>query len=309
MKRILLLVGFTVAAILVFLNLVLGWFVLPRMLLAAPTPNRTEFERTEIRSRLCPPECYWTSETIPGGEGIPIVFWRLHRTGSHGVVVILHGFGDDAWGAASRLQDLPGFDAVTFTFRNRDLAPGPPSTLGGWESWDVVAVINRLAAEGVPRKRILLVGTSQGAGVALLALEQVERDGRGPLGGALLESPYEDLVTAARNHLRGTLGGSEWLLRPAERLALIRAGHVANLKPMEVSPAAASRSVKTPVALLAGDADDVTPLQGVLKISAFHPDLTIVHGAHHLEAGSMVVGGWKAWARPRLARWGFQEGH
>ncbi|NTV73648.1 MAG: alpha/beta hydrolase [Holophaga sp.] len=198
-------------------------------------------------------------------------------------------------------------DAVTFTFRNRDLVPGPPSTLGGWESWDVVAVLNRLAAEGVPREKMLLVGTSQGAGVALLALEQVEQDGKGPLGGALLESPYEDLVAAAKNHLRGTLGRAEWLLRPGEHLALARAGHLAHFKPMGVSPKEASKKIQTPIALLTGDADDVTPLQGVKRISVYHPDLTIVLGAHHLEAGSMVAGGWKAWAWPRLGKWGFKS--
>jgi len=64
---------------------------------------------------------------------------------------------------------------------------------------------------------------------------------------------------------------------------------------MDVSPAVVSRIVRTPIALLAGDADDVTPRQGVLKISTFHPDLTVVLGAHHLEAGRMVDGGWKAW--------------
>lgn len=258
MKRILLSIGFTVAALLVLLNLALGWFVLPRMLLAAPTPIRTESERAEIRRRLCPPGCFWTSEIIPGGEGVPIQLWHLHRPESRGVAVILHGFGDDAWGAAPRLQDLPGMDAVTFTFRNRDLVPGPPSTLGGWESWDVVAVVNHLAAEGVPREKILVVGTSQGAGVALLALEQIEQDGRGMLGGALLESPYEDLVAAAKNHLRGTLGRAEWLLRPGEHLALARAGHLAHFKPMVVSPKEASKKIKTPIALLTGDNDGVT---------------------------------------------------
>ena len=44
---------------------------------------------------------------------------------------------------------------------------------------------------------------------------------------------------------------------------------------------------------------------GVKAIANFHPDLTIVHGAGHMEAGAMVAGGWRTWARTRLERWGF----
>jgi hypothetical protein len=49
----------------------------------------------------------------------------------------------------------------------------------------------------------------------------------------------------------------------------------------------------------------VTPLAGVEAIAHRHTDLTVVTGAGHLEAGERFPGGWKAWAEPRLARWGF----
>jgi hypothetical protein len=80
---------------------------------------------------------------------------------------------------------------------------------------------------------------------------------------------------------------------------------MAHFAPMEVSPLAASRGLRTPIALLAGDNDVVTPLAGVKAIANFHPDLTIVHGAGHMEAGAMVLGGWRTWAGNRLGRWGF----
>ncbi|BDU73179.1 alpha/beta hydrolase [Mesoterricola silvestris] len=302
MKRTLLSLGISVPALLVPLNLLVGWAILPPMLLDAPLPARTEAERNAIRASLCPSGCAWTSETLPGGEGRPLMIWRLHRPASRGVAVFLHGFGDDAWGGASRLRDLPELDAVVFTFRNRDLAPGTPSTLGGWEREDAAAVVRHLEAQGVRRDRIVLVGASQGAGVALLALERLE--GEGPLGGALLESPFESLQEAGRNHLRGTLGAAEWLLRPGERLALARAGWLAHFRPAEVSPLEASRHLRTPIALLAGDEDAITPLSGVRAIAAHHPDFTVVPGARHLEAGGLVPGGWRAWAEVRLGKWG-----
>jgi len=308
MGRPALILAALIVGLVLLVNLAAGWAILPPLLLAAPLPARTEAQRAALRARLLPPGCAWTQEQVVGGEGVPLQVWRLRRPGARGVAILLHGFGDDAWGAAPRLQDLPALDAVVFTFRNRDLEPRTPSTLGGWEGEDVVAVVAHLAAQGVPRDRILLVGASQGAGVALLALGKLERNGGAPLAGALLEAPYASLEAAARDHLRGALGRAEWLLRPGERLALARAGRLASFEPASVSPLEAARLVRTRIALLSGDTDDVTPIAGVRAIALSHPDLTIVRGAGHLEAGARVQGGWRSWAWPRLAAWGLGQG-
>lgn len=277
-------------------------FLLPEQLLQAPLPARSEAEREALRARLAPPGTHWTSHRISGGESAPLDLWWLHRPASKGVALILHGFGDDAWGAAPRLRDLPELDAAVFTFRGRDRHPEIPSTLGAWEGGDVAAAVRFLEAQGVSRSRIVLVGSSQGAGAALLGLARLEPQG-GPLAGALLESPWKDLRDAALNHLRGPLGWAEPLARPAELLALRRAGRLGHFRAEEVSPLEASKGLRTPIALLAGDADDITPLAGVQAIAAFHPDLTIVPGAGHGEAGAKLPGGWRAWAQPRLDRW------
>ncbi|HJW09459.1 MAG TPA: alpha/beta fold hydrolase [Holophagaceae bacterium] len=279
-------------------------FALPEQLLDAPMPQRTEAERIGRRAQLCPPLGLWTQHEVFGGEGVPLELWWLHRPGSKGVAVILHGFGDDAYGTAGLLRSLPECDAVIFTFRGRDRHPEVPSTLGAWERFDAVAVVHFIEAQGIPRQRVLMVGVSQGAGVGLLALAELEKEGA-PLGGALLESPYRDLADAASNHLRGTIGGLELLARPAEWIALRRAGRIAHFDPAEISPLKASRGLKTRLALLAGDADAITPLEGIQEMAARHPDFTVVHGAGHCEAGNKVPGGWSAWARPRLLAWWF----
>lgn len=304
MKRSVVVIASVFVGTWITLSLIAGWFVLPGMLLNAPLPVRTEADRARIRTSLLPPDCTWKSSTILGGEGRPIEVWRLQRPMAKGVAILLHGFGDDAWGTAPRLRDLPGWDIAVFTFRGRDHDFSTPSTLGGWEGDDVVAVVKSMEANGHPRHRIVLVGASQGAGVALLALSKLENAG-GPLGGALLESPFMTLTDAARNHIRGTVGRWEMLFRLAEKLALLRAGFIAHFRPQDVSPLKASITLKTPIALLTGDSDSITPLSGVVAIARYHPDLTVVHGAGHLQAGAEIQGGWALWAGTKLKRFGF----
>lgn len=277
-------------------------FMLPDQLLKGPLPSRTEDQRIQIRGSLAEHGSHWSKHEIAGGEGVPLEIWWLHRSQPKGVAIILHGFGDDAWGSAARARDLPDWDAVVFTFRGRDRHPEIPSTLGAWERQDVVRVEEFLERQGFSRHQILFVGTSMGAGVALLSLGDLERSGS-PLAGALLESPYRDLRDAARNHLKGTLGWIEVLARPAEFLAIRRAARLAHFNPNEVSPLDASASLRTPIAMLSGDADTITPLAGVQAIAAHHPDLTVVHGAGHCEAGGSLPNGWKAWADARLSKW------
>ncbi len=283
---------------------VVAGFVLPDQLLKAPMPSRTEVQRERIRGALAEYGSRWTRHPVAGGEGVPLEVWWLHRPQSKGVAILLHGFGDDTWGSAARARDLPDWDVAVFTFRGRDLHPEIPSTLGAWEREDVVRVERFLESQGISRRRILMVGTSMGAGVALLALAKLEQSGE-PLAGALLESPFIDLRDAARNHIKGTLGWTEVLARPAEWIAIFRAARIAHFNPGDVSPLKASASLRTPIALLAGGADCITPLDGVRAIALHHRDLTVVSEAGHCEAGARIPGGWKAWADARLSRWGF----
>lgn len=303
MRRFLLILSVSAALLWGVATFFAGLWLLPPMLLNAPVPPRTEAERERIRQRLAEGSGVWTCAKVAGGEGHELEVWRLHRPHPKGVVLFLHGFGDDAWGTIGRAADLSEWDAVGFTFRGRDRHPEVPCTLGGWERADVVAVVRHLEAQGVPRARILIAAWSQGAGVALLALADLERTGTS-LGGALLECPYEDIQAAARDHIRLALGSFEWLARPSEWLALQRAGDIARFSPKDVSPACAADGLRTPIALLTGDADPETPVGGVRRIARNHPDLTVVPGAGHCQAGGMVPGRWAAWAKQRIQRFG-----
>ena len=308
MRRLLTAFSLCVFSLWLVASAYVGWYVLPPMLLNAPLPVRTEAQREATRTGLLTSGGSWERLELPGGEGCALEVWHLRRKDSpgpaRGIVIYLHGFGDDAWGTVSRAADLPDWDAVCFTFRGRDRNPGIPCTLGAWERGDVTAVVKHFEAVGVPRSRMILAGWSQGAGVALLALSDLEKEGS-PLGGALLECPYETLAAAARDHLKVALGPFEILVRPAERLAIWHGESLAHFDASRVSPREVAQGLRTPIALISGDADTQTPLDGVRAIARHHPDLTVVPGAGHCEASGMEPGGWRTWAQERLKRWGF----
>ncbi len=130
----------------------------------------------------------WNSEEVGG-----LQLWTFHRAKpSKGIVLLLHGFGDDRWGTSPAVKWFPDEDAAIFTYRRRDDAmrgpgPVPPVTFGARESEEVARVVRHLETRGWQRNRILLMGRSLGASVGLLALVQLESDGHGPLAGLIWE--------------------------------------------------------------------------------------------------------------------------
>jgi hypothetical protein len=137
------------------------------------------------------------------------VLWRLRRrTPARGMVLLLHGFGDDRWGTSPAVRWFPGLDAVIFTYFRRDeaLRAGrrpPPVTFGARESQEVVDIVHGLELQGTPRNRIVLMGRSLGASVGLLALVRLEREGKGPLGGIVWEGAPASSRDFAERLVRG----------------------------------------------------------------------------------------------------------
>ncbi|HEX9081721.1 MAG TPA: hypothetical protein VF768_05540 [Holophagaceae bacterium] len=146
----------------------------------------------------------WSSEEVEG-----LQLWRLHRASpAPGVVLLLHGFGDDRWGTSPALRWFPDLDAAIFTYLRRDDIlragrPAPPITFGVRESENVVRVVHRLEADGTPRSRILLMGRSLGASVGLMALADLEREGKGPLAGIIWEGAPASSRDFAERLVRG----------------------------------------------------------------------------------------------------------
>jgi pimeloyl-ACP methyl ester carboxylesterase len=130
----------------------------------------------------------WHSEEVSG-----LQLWTLERRDpAKGLVLLLHGFGDDRWGTSPALRWFPDLDAAIFTYRRRDDAmrnggPVPFVTFGARESEEVVRIVHHLESKGLPRNRIILLGRSLGASVGLMALAKLETESKGPLGGIIWE--------------------------------------------------------------------------------------------------------------------------
>ncbi|MBI4751881.1 MAG: hypothetical protein HY774_25635 [Acidobacteria bacterium] len=90
-------------------------------------------------------------------------------------------------------------------------------------------------------------------------------------------------------------------------IGLHRLKSLARFDPFTISPLKASQGLRTPIALITGDADPITPLEGVQAIAHNTQDLTVVKGACHMCAGGGFPGGWRVWASARLAKWGLGE--
>lgn len=146
----------------------------------------------------------WQSREV---EGLQV--WTLKRSRpAPGLVLLLHGFGDDRWGTSPALRWFPDLDAAIFTYLRRDDAVRsgkavPPVTFGARESEEVVRVIHDLEAQGLPRRRIVLMGRSLGASVGILALAKLEAEQRGPLGGIIWEGAPGSSRAFAESLVRG----------------------------------------------------------------------------------------------------------
>lgn len=150
----------------------------------------------------------------PGGtwqtrevEGLQV--WTLKRSRpAPGLVLLLHGFGDDRWGSSPALRWFPDLDAAIFTYFRRDDAMRsrtaiPPVTFGARESAEVVQVLHDLEAQGIARRRVVLMGRSLGASVGILALIKLEAEHRGPLGGIIWEGAPASSRDFAERLVRG----------------------------------------------------------------------------------------------------------
>jgi uncharacterized protein len=203
--------------------------------------------------------------------GVPLVGWWFHAPGTaRGTVVYLHGVADNrASGIGIAEHFVPmGFDVVTYDSRAHGESGGEACTYGFYEKRDLARVIDHL-----PRRPIVVMGTSMGAAVALQAAAEDSR-----IAAVISISAFSDLRTAAAE--RAPFFASRTNIEDAFNLA----GAEGRFRVADVSPVAAAPRITVPVLLIHGDADKETPYAHALRIFAALRDpkrlITIPGGGH-----------------------------
>lgn len=265
------------------------------------------------------------AELARGGEGDPggtwstrevdgLQLWTLKRAKpSQGIVLLLHGFGDDRWGTSPALKWFPELDAAIFTYRRRDDAlrlgkgPEPFVTFGARESEEVVRVVHHLEASGWPRNRIVLMGRSLGASVGLLALARLEQEG-GPLGGIVWEGAPASSQDFAERLVRGPRDRF-WhpFLAPAigtlgARWAALRAGY--DPTETDVLKAFGNRSFQTPALAILATQDRLSPPDVQARITERFPNGQVRSvPTWHLNAAQVLGPDYPRSVREATDRW------
>jgi len=205
------------------------------------------------------------------GAGVPLVGWWFHApAGARGTLVYLHGVGSNrgaALGIAEHFVPM-GFDVVAYDSRANGESGGDACTYGYYEKQDLARVVDRL-----PRKPIVVMGTSMGGAVALQAAAEDRR-----IAAVISVSAFSDLRTAALE--RAPFFATRRNLDEAFALAEA-SGH---FHVDDVSPVAAAPRISVPVLVVHGDADRETPYAHALRIfSALRAPkrlITIAGGGH-----------------------------
>jgi hypothetical protein len=256
-------------------------------------------------------------EGDPGGTWFPeeidgLQLWTLKRAlPARGLVLLLHGFGDDRWGTSPAVRWFPDLDAAIFTYRRRDDAwrtgrPVPAVTFGAREHEDVVRVVRHLERGGIPRGRIILMGRSLGASVGLLALQSLENEGRGPLGGLIWEGAPLASRDFAERLVRGPRDRFWHGLAPAiGAIAAWQGGRLGAYEPRETDTLARVRGpLLTPSLCFLAAQDRLAPPEGQRILASRFKSIEVIEvPTWHLNCAPVLGPAYAGAIRQATLRW------
>ena len=222
------------------------------------------------------------------GAGVQLRGWQCMAGAgqSRGTIVYLHGIADNRGSARGPIERFTrhGYDVIAYDSRAHGLSGGTACTYGYHEKSDLRRVLDTVL-DG----RIIVVGTSLGAAVALQAAAEDRR-----ISGVVAAEVFSDLETIARE--RAPFFVWDQLMESAFRVAAQWGAFDVG----SVSPEASARSIRVPVLLLHGKADTDTPpahSQRVYGALTGPKRLVLVEGVRHNE----TLGNAEAWTE--IDRW------
>ncbi len=225
--------------------------------------------------RSPPPEPTVAHEDVDfQGDGVRLKGWRFSAQGARrGLVVYLHGFGDDRRGGVGIAQRFTpqGFEVIAYDSRAHGQSEGACCTYGVREKRDLSRLL-----DGEPAEPVVLIGGSLGGAVALQAAAD---DPRITLVVAI--AAFSDLrsVVEDRTPFFATRGQVE--------SALAIAAHDGGFRVEDASPVAAAPRIRCPVILVHGADDRDTPPEHSKRILAAltgTKELLLLPGMHHNDA-------------------------
>lgn len=205
------------------------------------------------------------------GDGVVLRGWRCaSTTPSRGTIVYLHGIADNRSSAVGVIERFTarGFAVIAYDGRAHGQSGGDACTYGFFEKRDLRKVIDAIGGG-----RVVLIGTSLGAAVALQAAADDPR-----IAAVIAAETFSDLRTVATE--RAPFVFTRGSIDRAFRLAEQQAGFSVDA----VSPIAAAPRIKAPVLLIHGARDTATPpshSQRVFDALTGPKRLILVAGAGH----------------------------
>ncbi|MGI6712649.1 MAG: alpha/beta hydrolase [Bacillota bacterium] len=219
------------------------------------------------------------------GNSISLKGWLLPSPGSNKTVIFAHGY------AKNRLQtDVPalpiaqslienGYNVLMFDFRNSGKSEGNITSIGQFETQDLLGAVDYIKSRPDINKDIVLFGFSMGAATSILA------GAREPSVSAVIaDAPFADL----NNYLMQNL--SVWSKLPAfpfNQSFLIIVPLITGLKPSTVSPVKEIKNFNgRPLLLIHGEKDTAIPILHSEMLQKAYPKAQLfkVPGAGHIKS-------------------------
>ncbi len=231
----------------------------------------------------------YQTHKLTTADGFGIEVWHIEHPKPKGVVLMFHGYSavkSVLLGEARALHDL-GYDVILTDFRGSGGSDGDQTTIGVFESHDVVAVYE-YARQRWPSRPIILFGQSMGSAAILraVAVSDVRPD------ALILECPFDRLLSTVANRFHSMRLPSF----PLAHILVFWGGVQNDFNGFEHNPVEYAAHVTCPTLLLHGNDDErvtrkeadavFAQLKGKKRLHAFD-------GVGHYPYFRAVPGQWK----------------
>jgi uncharacterized protein len=214
--------------------------------------------------------------TFASASGSRLSGWYIPGRAHAGAVLLMHGVRANRLEMLGRARFLHryGMTVLLFDFQAHGESPGRSITFGYLEAMDARAAFDVLQMRA-PGERVGVIGLSLGGAAAILAGL--------PADAMVLEAVYADFGRAVENRL------ALWLGSPGRHLAPVLTWQVKprlGFDPEVLRPAERVAELRAPLLLIAGDADRHATLDEARLLYArtrAPKELWIIAGAKHVD--------------------------